>query len=156
MLIVRDCLLLVLVMAAFHSQQEKHGGCGQYQRKEGQRGTGDRRNKTLLLVGARRGKNRANNGNRGVGRLRRPASSWSIQPRPTAIGNVSQACLACLPAYLPACLASLPVLAFLPYPRRDPPCYRSVSYSNQRASSRPRLVVTVPSRSISPGAPERR
>lgn len=135
-LIVRQLLQLlsVLVMAAFRLQHWKHGGCGQYQRKEGQSRTEDRRNETLslFLVSARRGKNRANNGNRGVGRLRRPASSWSIQPRPTAIGNVSQACLPCLPVLLPCpCL-----LAFLPHPRARPSHYRSVSYSNQHASFR--------------------
>lgn len=59
-LIVRQLLQLlsVLVMAAFRPQHWKHGGCGQYQRKEGQSRTGDRRNETLplFLLGARRGK----------------------------------------------------------------------------------------------------
>jgi len=47
-LIVRQLLQLlsVLVMAAFRLQHWKHGGCGQYQRKEGQSRTGDRRNET--------------------------------------------------------------------------------------------------------------
>lgn len=47
-LIVRQLpqLLSVLVMAAFRLQHWKHGGCGQYQRKEGQSRTGDRRNET--------------------------------------------------------------------------------------------------------------
>ena len=74
----------------------------------------------------------------------RPASSWSIQPRPT-IGNVFAGSLS--PALHPSCCSRTQLYTYPPHPpyaysyhsllciTSACACYRSVSYSNQHTAS---------------------